>query len=278
LNEKTAALQAADQRKDAFLATLAHELRNPLAPLRNGLQLLKLAKDDPAFIERTRNMMEQQLGQMVRLIDDLLDVSRINNDMIELSKELMPVDLPIRQAVETSSPLLDSQQHTLRIELAPEPLFLQGDATRLTQVFSNLLNNAAKYTPKGGNIRIEAARDGDAVVVSVIDNGIGIPQHMLGEVFDMFMRVDDSLERAQGGLGVGLSLVKRLVEMHGGTVEAKSAGQGAGSEFVVRLPVAVAPGAEPAIRRSSEALGAPQGLRVLVVDDNRDAASSLAAI
>jgi PAS domain S-box-containing protein len=283
LNENSMALRVAAQRKDAFLATLAHELRNPLAPLRNGLQLLKLAKDDPALIERTRNMMEQQLGQMVRLIDDLLDVSRINNDMIELAQELMPVDKPIRQAVETSAPLLDAQQHDLTIDIPADTILLKGDVTRLTQVFANLLNNAAKYTPRGGNVRIAAARDGDWVTVRIADDGIGIPAHLLTQVFDMFMRVDDSLERAQSGLGVGLSLVKRLVEMHGGTVEVRSDGPGTGSEFTVRLPAEPAATGDESSRVTcgeGDAAGRSlrSGFRVLVVDDNKDSASSLAAI
>jgi CheY-like chemotaxis protein len=283
LNENSMALRVAAQRKDAFLATLAHELRNPLAPLRNGLQLLKLAKDDPALNERTRNMMEQQLGQMVRLIDDLLDVSRINNDMIELAQELMPVDKPIRQAVETSAPLLDAQQHDLTIDIPADTILLKGDVTRLTQVFANLLNNAAKYTPRGGNVRIAAARDGDWVTVRIADDGIGIPAHLLTQVFDMFMRVDDSLERAQSGLGVGLSLVKRLVEMHGGTVEVRSDGPGTGSEFTVRLPAEPAATGDESSRVTcgeGDAAGRSlrSGFRVLVVDDNKDSASSLAAI
>ena len=240
LNENSKTLSEMDRRKDEFLATLAHELRNPLAPLRNGLQLLKLAKDDVGLVERTRHMMDLQLGQMVRLIDDLLDVGRITNDRIGLSREKTSLDKIIRQAIETSSPLILAQQHELTIELPSREIGLDADVVRLTQVFANLLNNAAKYTPRNGKISITAEEQGDSVTVRISDNGIGIPPELLPKVFEMFMQVDKSLERAQGGLGIGLSLVKRLVEMHGGTVEAQSEGTGHGSVFVVRLPTAKA--------------------------------------
>jgi signal transduction histidine kinase/ActR/RegA family two-component response regulator len=278
LKESSDALNAVDRRKDEFLATLAHELRNPLAPLRNGLELLKIAKDDTALIERTRHMMDMQLGQMVRLIDDLLDVSRINNDMIELNKELTSLDKIIRQAIETSGPLIDAQHHKLTVDIPAEEILLDADVIRLTQVFANLLNNAAKYTPKNGQIAIRAAHTGDSVTIRIVDDGIGIPKEMLSKIFDLFMQVDHSLERSQGGLGIGLSLVKRLVTMHNGTVEAHSRGQRAGSEFVVRLPVA----RRPADIRRAGADDAKQDKvvprRILVVDDNADAASSLAMI
>jgi PAS domain S-box-containing protein len=279
LKESGKALNAVDRRKDEFLATLAHELRNPLAPLRNGLQLLKLAMDDAGMIERTRHMMDMQLGQMVRLIDDLLDVSRINNDRIALTKELTSLDRVIRQAIETSAPTIDSQQHKLSIEIPTQEITLEADVIRLTQVFANLLNNAAKYTPRGGTIRIKAEQRDGSVTVRIIDNGIGIPREMLAKVFDMFMQVDNSLERTQGGLGIGLSLVKRLVQMHGGTVEAHSEGSGAGSEFVVRLPSVENPAAsaEPRAPRL-DAAAEPTGRRILVVDDNQDSATSLAMI
>jgi PAS domain S-box-containing protein len=279
LKERGKALHAVDQRKDEFLATLAHELRNPLAPLRNGLQLLKLAKDDPGLIERTRHMMDMQLGQMVRLIDDLLDVSRINNDRITLNKELTSLDKVIRQAIETSAPIIDSLQHKLSIQLPSHEITIDADVVRLTQTFANLLNNAAKYTPRGGIIQIIVEQKGESVAVRIIDNGIGIPQEMLARVFDMFMQVDNSLERTQGGLGIGLSLVRRLVQMHGGTVEAHSKGAGAGSEFVVLLNTVKKPAAieQPEL----ETLGAAAESirrRILVVDDNQDSATSLAMI
>jgi PAS domain S-box-containing protein len=279
LKESGKALNAVDRRKDEFLATLAHELRNPLAPLRNGLQLLKLAKGDAGLIERTRHMMDQQLGQMVRLIDDLLDVSRINNDRITLSKELTSLDKVIRQAIETSAPIIDSQQHKLSIDIPSHEITLDADVTRLTQVFANLLNNAAKYTPRGGSIQIKSEHRADSVTVRIIDDGIGIPREMLARVFDMFMQVDNSLERTQGGLGIGLSLVKRLVQMHGGTVEAYSKGSGAGSEFVVRLPTAKKPTVleQPRTGKLGVAAKATRR-RILVVDDNQDSATSLAMI
>ena len=279
LQESSAKLSAMDRRKDEFLATLAHELRNPLAPLRNGLQLLKLAKDDPGLLERTRHMMDLQLGQMVRLIDDLLDVGRISNDRIDLNKEVTSLDKVIRQAIETSGPLIDAQQHKLTIDIPAREIVLDADVVRLTQVFANLLNNAAKYTPRNGSISIKAEQRGDAVIVRVIDNGIGIPPEMLPQVFDMFMQVDKSLERAQGGLGIGLSLVKRLVEMHGGHVEAHSKGPGMGSEFVVRLPAAkIAAADERASLGEHDTPDTSLGRRILVVDDNVDAAMSLAVL
>jgi PAS domain S-box-containing protein len=280
LKESGKALNAVDRRKDEFLATLAHELRNPLAPLRNGLQLLKLAKDDASLIERTRHMMDVQLGQMVRLIDDLLDVSRINNDRIVLSKELTSLDKVIRQAIETSAPIIDAQQHKLSIDIPAQEITLEADVIRLTQVFANLLNNAAKYTPRGGTIGIEVEPQDDSVAVRIIDNGIGIPHEMLARVFDMFMQVDNSLERTHGGLGIGLSLVKRLVQMHGGTVEAYSEGTtGGGSEFVVRLPTVERPTVTELPRvRKVEAAPELTRRRILVVDDNQDSATSLAMI
>jgi PAS domain S-box-containing protein len=278
LEQNSKALSEMDRRKDEFLATLAHELRNPLAPLRNGLQLLKLAKDDVGLVERTRHMMELQLGQMVRLIDDLLDVGRITNDRIGLNRERTTLDKIIRQAIETSGPSILAQQHELTIELPSREIALEADVVRLTQVFANLLNNAAKYTPRNGKICVTAEEHGDSVTVRVSDNGIGIPRELLPKVFDLFMQVDKSLERAQGGLGIGLSLVKRLVEMHEGTVEAQSQGLGQGSVFVVRLPTAEA-AVTSEVRAVAEVNAAPAtGHRILVVDDNKDAAASLALL
>lgn len=269
-----AELQEHDRRKDEFLATLAHELRNPLAPLRNGLQVLRLAGPNEDMAEQARQMMERQLGHMVHLVDDLLDLSRISRDKIELRKERIDLAKAVQQAVETSRPAIEQAGHELTIDASPGPIYVDADVTRLAQVFSNLLNNAAKYTERGGRIRLSVRRDGTEAVVSVRDNGVGIPTPMLPKVFDIFTQVDRNLERSQGGLGIGLSIVKRLVEMHGGSVAANSDGHGMGSEFVVRLPVALSvvlprgDVAEPKLSASRR--------RVLVVDDNRDAAVSLA--
>jgi PAS domain S-box-containing protein len=270
-------LRAADQRKDEFLATLAHELRNPLAPIRNSLSVLRLAGGGPG-VERVYDMMERQVDQMVRLVDDLLEVSRISRGKLALRRERVELGAVLRAAVETSRPLLEASRHRLEIELSDEPIALDADPVRLAQVFSNLLNNAAKYTDAGGRITLRARRTGDAAVIAVRDDGVGIPTDRLGEVFDLFQQVDGSAGRAQGGLGIGLTLVRRLVELHGGRVEARSEGPGTGSEFVVTLPLAGeaeradaggdAPAASP-----PERLHGPH--RVLVVDDNVDAGESL---
>ena len=267
------ALRQADRRKDEFLATLAHELRNPLAPMRNALQVMQLASKDAAVVARAREMMERQMRQVVRLVDDLLDVSRITRGKLELRKQRVDLAAVVRTAVETSRPLIEAANHELTVTLPPRPIFVEGDPMRLAQVFSNLLNNAAKYTERGGKIGLTAERQGSDAVVVVRDTGLGIPVEMLGQVFELFTQVDRTLEKAQGGLGIGLTLVRRLVEMHGGSVEARSEGYGHGSEFVVRLPaVLVAPVPDeasgqddsPSVRR-----------RLLVVDDNRDSAISL---
>ena len=230
-------LREADRRKDEFLATLAHELRNPLAPIRNGLQVLRLAGGRGEMGDEARAMMERQLGQMVRLVDDLLDVSRITRNKLELRKERVTLAAVVHSAVETSRPLMEQSGHTFSLTLPPSPVYLDADLTRLAQVFSNLLNNSAKYTEPGGRISLTGELAGGEVVVRVRDNGLGIPADALPRIFEMFSQVDRNMERAQGGLGIGLTLVRRLVEMHGGTVEARSDGPGRGSEFVVRLPV-----------------------------------------
>ncbi len=270
-------LRDADRRKDEFLATLAHELRNPLAPLRNGLQVMKLAAGDAGAVEQARGMMERQLGQMVRLVDDLLDVSRITRGKLQLRRERVDLASAVRSAVETARPLIEASAHELAVRLPPEPVPLDGDPTRLAQVFSNLLTNAAKYTDKAGRIALTAVQDGGVVVVAVKDTGIGIPPEHLPKLFEIFSQVDSALERSQGGLGIGLSLVKGLVEMHGGTVEARSDGPGRGSEFVVRLPVAGGSTASTARQPGGgETVVVRPRRRILVADDNRDAADSLA--
>lgn len=268
------ALKEADRRKDEFLATLAHELRNPLAPLQNGLQIIRLAEGDPQVIEQVRTMMERQLVQMVRLIDDLLDLSRISRGKIELRTEITDVMKVINQAVETSRPNLEHAGHHLRLHVPECPLYVLADMTRLAQVFSNLLNNAAKYTTSGGIIDLSIASSESEVNVSVRDNGLGIPPDMLPHIFEMFTQVDRNLERSQGGLGIGLSIVKQLITMHRGRVKATSDGPGKGSEFLVTLPKVEAP--TPIASASSSASRPTGKRRVLIVDDNVDAATSLA--
>jgi PAS domain S-box-containing protein len=270
-----AQLKEADDRKDEFLAVLAHELRNPLAPLSNLLEIMRRGDGGPELLDRARSVLERQLGLVVRLVDDLLDVSRITRGKLELRKEQVELASVVRQSVETCRPLAERARHELTVSLPPEPVYLDADPARLAQVFGNLLTNACKYTPPGGRISLTAERQENDVLVKVKDTGAGIPPDKLASVFDMFTQLDRSLERSQAGLGIGLTLVKRLVEMHGGTVEAHSEGQGRGSEFVVRLPAhfktpqARETAAEPAPRTAH---------RVLVVDDNRDAAATLAML
>ncbi len=277
LRKLSAELSEADRRKDEFLAMLAHELRNPLAPLRNGLQIMRLSSGSGTAAEQARAMMERQLGQMVHLVDDLLDVSRISRGKLELRKERVELAAVLNNAVETSRPLIDSSGHQLTVRLPSEPVLVDADVTRLGQVFANLLQNAAKYSERGGRIGLTAERQGSDVAVSVTDTGVGIPPDMLPRIFDMFAQVDRSLERSQGGLGIGLTLVKRLVEMHGGSVEAKSEGHGRGSEFVVRLPVvsSLVEEVEPPTETGQPICPSAQ-CRILVADDNEDSAASLA--
>ena len=275
IEEQRAALEEADRRKDEFLATLAHELRNPLAPIRNSLNVLRHAAADPATAERVREMMERQVEHMVRLVDDLLEVSRITRGKIELRKERADLSSIVRSAVETSKPSIEAGQHELIITLMDEPLILNADPVRLAQVLANLLNNAAKYTPARGRIWLTAGRVGPDVLVSVRDTGRGIPPQMLPKVFDLFTQVEHTYSRAQGGLGIGLTLVRALVTLHGGTVEAKSDGPGRGSEFVVRLPLAAPQPLALDTRSQDDASPRLPPQRVLVVDDNCDAAESL---
>ncbi len=272
-------LSEVDRRKDDFLATLAHELRNPLAPIRNGLQIMKLPHVDAGTVEKSRSMMERQVEQMTRLIDDLMDVSRINRGKIQLQKTRMSLADAVRNAVDTSRPLIDVQGHELFVDMPAEPVYLEGDLIRLSQVFANLLNNSAKYTDPGGRIRLSVERQGNDAVVSVSDNGVGIPPDMLANVFDMFAQIDGSLERTQGGLGIGLNIVKRLVEMHGGTITAESGGPGLGSTFTVRLPLALSLPDEISCDPSTDEQDSPTSRRrILVADDNRDGAFTLAMV
>jgi PAS domain S-box-containing protein len=276
LRRLAADLAEADQRKNEFLATLAHELRNPLAPMSNMLEVVKHSGDDREVLKRAHDTIERQLGQMVRLVDDLLDLNRITYDRLELRRSEVELSSVIQQAVEVARPLIDAAGHDLTVELPDEPIYLTADRARLAQVFGNLLNNSSKYTRSNGRISVSAKRVDDEVMVTVKDNGAGIPQDKLDSIFDMFMQVDLTAERSQGGLGIGLTLVKRLAEMHGGSIEARSAGEGQGSEFIVRLPVlskpSVAAQPKPAASEPS-----PER-RILIVDDNVDAADSLAML
>jgi PAS domain S-box-containing protein len=273
-------LKEADRRKEEFLATLAHELRNPLAPIRNGLEIMRLAGDNREAAEEARTLIERQVVHMVRLIDDLMDISRISRDKLELRREHVELAAVVQNALDTSRPLVEVAGHQLTVTLpADRPIYVDADVTRLSQVFSNLLNNAAKYTERGGDISLAVEYQGSDVVVSVRDNGVGIPPEMLPHIFDMFTQIDRSLERAQGGLGIGLSLVRRLIEMHGGSVEARSAGHGLGSEFVVRLPVIVSsPTKQTTPEDGAASAITTAGRRILVVDDNNVSARTLARL
>jgi PAS domain S-box-containing protein len=280
LREAVAALEEADRRKDEFLAVLAHELRNPLAPLRNGLQVMRLAAGNAELVAKSRDMMDRQLSHMVRLIDDLLDISRIHRDKVELRRSRVLLADIVSSAVETARPTLEAARHQLTVALPPEAVHLEADLTRMAQVFGNLLNNSAKFTERGGHIWLTATLEGGEVSVAVRDTGIGIPASALPKIFDLFSQVDRSIERSAGGLGIGLALVKGLVEMHGGTVEAASPGLGRGSTFTVRLPVLesrqVEPPAEEPAAEAPDSSGSKR--RILVVDDNRDAAASMAVM
>jgi PAS domain S-box-containing protein len=265
-------LRQADRKKDDFIALLAHELRNPLAPIRNGLQIIRLAGGDQQALNEARAMMDRQLGHMVRLIDDLLDVSRISRNKMELRRSRVALAEIVSSAVETVRSLIDEAGHELFVTLPAAPVYLEADLTRLAQVLSNLLSNSVKYTPPGGRIWLTAEPRNSLLEISVRDTGIGIPPQSIENIFDMFSQVDRSIERSSGGLGIGLALVKGIVEMHGGKVTAASEGQDRGSQFTVFLPIstenfaAIESQAETAQRRSR---------RMLVVDDNRDSANSL---
>ncbi len=280
LRKLAADLAEMDRRKTEFLATLAHELRNPLAPIRSGLGVMRLKGDNAATVARVREMMERQVSHMVHLIDDLLDIARISGGKLELKKERADLRSVLSSAIETSLPLIESGRHTLSVDLPEKPVMADVDVTRIAQVVANLLNNAAKYTPAGGRIGLSAQVDDWEAVIAVSDNGIGIPQDALGSVFEMFSQVGQHTDRSHGGLGIGLSLVRRLVDMHGGWVSAASAGPGGGSVFTVRLPLAALD--EGAATASAVAAGnddsAGEGMKILVVDDNVDAAVTLSMI
>jgi PAS domain S-box-containing protein len=271
-------LREADRRKDEFLATLAHELRNPLAPIRNGLQILRLTGADPTAVPQIHEMLERQVNHLVRLVDDLMEVARVTRGRIELRKEAVDLGAMVRSAVDTSRPLIEAARHELVVESPAEPVTLVADPVRLAQVIANLLNNAAKYTEEGGRITVSARREDDQAVVAVRDSGIGIPADVLPRVFDLFAQADRTYHRAQGGLGIGLTLARTLVELHGGTVAARSEGLGHGSEFIVRLPLG-----HQHTQRSERGADAEDSSifaahRFLVVDDSLDAAQSLAML
>jgi PAS domain S-box-containing protein len=273
-------LEEADLRKTEFLALLAHELRNPLGPIRHAVKILRAKTPTQDELAWATSIIERQAEHMTRLVEDLLDVSRISRGTIELRRERVDVASILKSAADASSTIIENARHQLKVSLPPEPLFVNGDPTRLTQVVANLLDNAAKYTDPGGRIKLTAAREGDAAVIRVQDNGVGIAPEHLARIFDMFTQADQSLDRAQGGLGVGLALVERLVKLHDGTVSAYSSGAGTGSEFTIRLPLAIDSHARPApeTEDTTDSPSPRSHCRVLVVDDNQDAAESLAML
>jgi PAS domain S-box-containing protein len=269
-------LQAGNRIKDEFLAVLAHELRNPLAPIRNSLHIMRLSGELSPNGVKIQEVMERQVDHLVRMVDDLLEVSRISRGKIELRKEPIELATALLSAVETSRPLIDEARHQLAISIPPQPLTLRADSVRLSQIIANLLNNAAKYTDPGGQIWLTAQPEGDAVAISVRDTGMGIPPDKLTQVFEMFSQIHPTGRRVHGGLGIGLTLVKRLTELHGGRVEARSAGLGKGSEFIIYMPLEKSPMETPApASRPPVSHSALAGRKILVVDDNRDAADSL---
>lgn len=281
LRQLAADLSEANRRKTEFLATLAHELRNPLAPIRTGLELMRMGSDNAATVARVREMMGRQVDHLVHLINDLLDIARINSGKVELKKARVTLKDIVASGVETSLPLIEANQHELAVDVPDEPLWLDADHIRLAQVLSNLLTNAAKYTSSGGRISLSARKENDEVVISVTDNGLGIPAEALPRLFDMFSQVGRNMTHAQGGLGIGLSLVKRLVEMHDGTVSATSDGPGQGSTFTVRLPLANSNAAANTLadpRMLERDLSEKRQLRIVIADDNEDAANVLAEL
>jgi len=269
-------LEEADVRKTEFLALLAHELRNPLGPIRHAVKVLRARAPSPDELQWATSIIDRQTEHMTRLVEDLLDVSRITRGKIELRRERVDLSATLKAAVEASGALIDKTHHTLKVSLPHEPLLVDGDPTRLTQVVSNLLDNSAKYTDPGGKIWLSAEREGETAVIRVKDNGIGIAPDVLPRIFDMFTQAELPLERAQGGLGVGLSLVDQLVRLHGGSVAAYSAGPGMGSEFTIRLPLATR--TQKAAAEAGKKSHRETHCRVLVVDDNHDSTDSLAML
>jgi signal transduction histidine kinase len=273
LRQRLEELADADRRKDQFLMMLAHELRNPLAPMHNALRILALAATDPPAVERARGVLERQLHHLTRLVNDLLDVARITGGKIQLHKARLDLARLVRTAAEDHRPLLEGKRLALALEMPPLPLWVEGDDTRLAQVMDNLLQNAAKFTPPGGRVTVQAAADGDRAAVYVCDTGMGIEPALLPQVFDSFTQADRSLDRSPGGLGLGLSLVRGLVELHGGGVEAQSKGPGRGSRFSFRLPLAARTHTAASEVTPTGQDGRP--LRILIVEDNPDTATTM---
>jgi CheY-like chemotaxis protein len=267
-------LREADRRKDDFLAILAHELRNPLTPIRNVAHILSRGEPDAATVRRSGEMLERQANMLTQLVDDLLDVARIIRGRINLRREAVSLISVVESALESLRPVLEARRQVVKVTVGEEKLFVNADPVRMSQVVTNLLTNASRYSPEGSAVKISIDAERDEAVLSVRDEGIGIDPHLLPRIFDQFLQGDRSLDRSQGGLGVGLTIVRHLVAMHGGQVIAESAGLGKGSEFRVHLPRAEAPSADPAALGGSHPRSAPKR-RVLVVDDNRDAAESL---
>jgi two-component system, sensor histidine kinase len=272
-------LRESDRQKDEFLATLAHELRNPLGPIRNAVELLgQLGNDAPQQQEQARNTIIRQTNHLVRLVDDLLDVSRINQGKITLRRESANLAAFVGTALETVQPIMEARQHALSVSLPAETITIHGDSVRLAQIIGNLLHNAAKFTPVGGRIGLCAELDGDMLVIRVSDNGIGIAPASVGRIFELFAQAQHVPDRVQDGLGIGLSLVRKLVELHGGTVAVNSEGEGRGSTFEVRLPVMEVTMPAQAAQATSTGAGASKGHRILVVDDSADSAAMLCAL
>jgi len=277
LRQRVQDLEEGRRQVNEFLAMLAHELRNPLAPIRNAVSLMQLGGLNDSMVEWYRTVIDRQVTHLTRLVDDLLDASRITSGKIMLQRGPVELAFVVESAVESSRLLIDARKHSLEIHLPSERLQVEGDPVRLSQVVLNLLNNAAKYTPEGGKIRLTVEREGEQALVRVRDTGLGISADLLPRVFDLFTQGDRSLDRSEGGLGIGLTLVRRLVEMHGGSVEAQSAGPGCGSEFVVRLPLLTLPHECPA-GQEAELPQQTGPRRVLLIDDNRDAAESMTVL
>jgi len=276
VHHSEAALREADRKKDEFLAVLAHELRNPLAPLRNAVQIMRAPGAGPRDLDEARDIVDRQVTQLVRLVDDLLDISRVTVGRMVLQQAVLDLRAVADDALLISGPLLDEAEHSVRVDLPPEPVWIKGDPVRLAQVISNLLNNAARYTPRGGSVSVRISDEGGDAVILVEDTGVGLAAEMLERIFEPFVQAESGSARSSAGLGIGLALAKKLTEMHGGTIRASSAGRGHGSCFVIRLPLAQKPQAQQ--RERDAAAPASRKWRLLIVEDNQDAARSQARL